>query len=161
MRIRVSRNAINFNPVLTAKGISWAVDHGARIISLSFNDEGDSPVADPQVAAAIANAAQRNVLVVASSGNTGTSILTHPASDPGAYAVSATTPFDNIYPWSTSGSWIHLAAPGCQLVDFPWLCGFDQVCGNSTTAPGIAGIAGLMLSVNPSLTPASLVSAVE
>jgi thermitase len=161
MPIRVSKNGLNFDPGLTAKGISWAVDHGARIISISFNDEGGSPVADPQVAAAIADAAQRNVLVVASSGNTGSPILTHPASDPGAYAVAGTNPFNNLYPWSTWGSWIHLAAPGCQLVDFPWKGGFDQVCGNSVSAPAIAGIAGLLLSVNPSLTPDQLVSALE
>jgi subtilisin family serine protease len=159
MPIRVSRNGLNFNPALTAEGIRWAVDHGARIISLSFNDEGDSPTADPQIAAAIADAAQRNVLVVGSAGNTGTSIVTHPAGDPGAYGVAGTNPFDHLFPWSTSGSWIQLAAPGCQWVDFPWKGGFDQVCGNSTSAPAIAGIAGLMLSVNPTLTPAQLVSA--
>jgi subtilisin family serine protease len=156
MPIRVSATGEDFDPTKTAWGIKWAVEHGARIISLSFNDEGTFPTADSQVAAAIAYAAQRNVAVFASSGNTGSQVFTHPASDPGAYPVAGTDQNDFLYPWSTRGSWIHLAAPGCHMLI--GLDGWGSFCGNSTSAPAVAGIAGLMLSVNPSLTPAQLVS---
>jgi len=159
MPIRVSASGANIDPGLTALGIRYAAEQGARIISLSFNDEGAYPNGDPQVAAAIAYAAQRNVLVFASAGNTGSSGLTHPASAPGAYAVAGTDQSDALYSWSTLGSWIHLAAPGCQWVI--WSNVMSNVCGNSTAAPAVAGIAALMLSVNPGLTPAQVVNALQ
>ncbi|MDQ2909571.1 MAG: S8 family serine peptidase [Actinomycetota bacterium] len=130
------------------------------MLSLGFSDEGTYSYADPQVAAAIAYAAQRNVLVFASSGNTWSSSLTHPAADPGAYAVAGTDPSGTLYPWSAFGSWIGLAAPGCQLMEGPGPA-YQEMCGNSTSTPAVAGIAALMLSVNPSLTPAQVVSALQ
>jgi subtilisin family serine protease len=158
MPVRVSSSGITFDPVPTALGIRWAADHGARVISLGFSDEATTTGADPQVAAAIAYAASRNVLVVASSGNTGNSLYTHPAAAPGAYAVAGTDPFDALYPWSTFGQWVPLAAPGCQWGVWARQGVFNG-CGSSASAPAVAGIAGLLLSVDLSLTPAQVVSA--
>jgi thermitase len=158
MPIRVGAG-VSFDGGLAAAGIRWAADHGARIISISFSDEGTEG-SDPRVAAAIAYAARKNVLVLASAGNTGGSGYTYPAADPGAYAVAGTNRFDQLFPWSTRGSWIHLAAPGCQLA--VWRSrGAIRPCGTSVSAPAIAGIAGLMLSVNPSLTPGEIVTILE
>ncbi len=70
MPVRVS-NGVEFDDGLAAQGIRWAADHGARIISLGFSDEGDDRRAIRSVAAAIAYAAQKGVLVLASAGNTG------------------------------------------------------------------------------------------
>jgi hypothetical protein len=152
MPVKVSNSGMDFNSPTTAAGIRWAVDHGARVISIGFSDEGagGSPT-DPVVASAIAYAAQHDVLVVASAGNTGMSGLTQPASDPGAYPTAAVDQSGNLEPWSTSGPWIHVAASACQLVSLQ-NSNFGELCGNSTTAPAIAGIAGLLLSVNASLT---------
>jgi subtilisin family serine protease len=160
MPVKVSETGEDFDPGLTAAGIVWAVDHGARIISISINDEGVNPTGDPQVAGAIAYAFQHNVFVAASAGNTGYSGLTFPAADYGAYPVAATDDNDVLYPWSTFGSWIHIAAPGCQLT-LNLGSAYGPVCGNSMTAPAIAGIAGLMLSVNPGLTPPQIEAALE
>jgi subtilisin family serine protease len=160
MPMKASDTGVDFDPAKTAASIFWAVDHGARIISISISDEGVYATGDPQVASAIAYAANHNVLVVASAGNTGKTGLTFPGADPGAYPIAGTDPGDVLYPWSTYGSWIHIAAPGCQLALTPdsW---YGPVCGNSMTAPAIAGIAGLMLSINPALTPAQIESALE
>jgi subtilisin family serine protease len=160
MPVRVSYSGTTFEPGPTALGIRWAADHGARVISLGFSDEATNTSADPQVAAAVAYAAARNVLVIASSGNTGNSLYTHPAADPGAYAVAGTDPFDALYPWSTLGPWVPLAAPGCQWGVWARQGVFNG-CGSSVSAPAVAGIVGLMLSVNSSLTPAQLVSALR
>jgi len=156
MPIRVSQTGINFDSSLVAQGIRWAADNGARVISLSFSDNG-TMAADPQIASAIAYAYSKNVFVAASAGNSGNSFPTHPASDPGAVAITATDPWDGLYSWSASGSWIHLAAPGCNVVIYPEYDGME--CGVSTAAPAIAGIVGLMLSINPGLTVDQLVSA--
>jgi subtilisin family serine protease len=159
MPVRVSSDGQTFDGGLVAAGITWAADHGARIISLGFSDEGQS-ASDPRVAAAIAYAAQKGVLVIASAGNSGSSGYTHPAAYPGAYAVAATNRFDQLFPWSTRGAWIHLAAPGCQLA-LPRGSGAIRPCGSSVAAPAVAGIAALMLSINPTLTPAQIVSVLE
>jgi subtilisin family serine protease len=160
MPIRVSSSGADFDATLSANGIRWAVDHGARIISLSFSDEGTYSNAEPQVASAIAYAFDHNVLVLAAAGNSSNVNPTHPASDPGAYAVAATTASDTLYPWSTSGSWVPLAAPGCQLVVYPWRA-YGETCGASLSAPAAAGVAALMLSVNRNLTPAQIVAGLK
>ncbi len=158
MPVRVSANG-EFDAGLAADGIRWAADHGARIISISFSGEAGSPP-DQAIAAAIAYAAQKGVLVLASAGNTGSSGYTYPAADPGAYAVAGTNKFNKLSPWSTRGSWVHIAAPGCQLALWRGP-GAIEPCGTSVAAPAVAGIAGLMLSVNPSLTPPQIVSLLE
>jgi thermitase len=159
MPLRASDTGDSFDGVITARAIYYAVAHGARIISMGFNDEGTA-VANPDIAGAIASAAARNVLVIASAGNSGGSNLTHPAADPGAYSVAATDPWDNLWPWSTFGSWVSLAAPGCQLMEYP--DGTSRLlCGTSAATPAVAGIAALMLSVNPGLTPPQVISALR
>jgi len=165
MPVRVASSGSAFDSGLAALGIRWAVDHGARIISIGWSDEGTYTVPEPRIASAIAYAAQHNVLVLASAGNTGATGPTHPAADPGAYAVAGTDPSDALYSWSTYGSWVGLAAPGCQWgywggdVSNPY--GLMHACGSSTSAPALAGIAGLMLSVNPGLTPVQIVNALR
>jgi subtilisin family serine protease len=157
MPVRVVTGTV-FDTAVAAAGIRWAVDHGANIIVTGFSEDDNSP--DPKIAAAIAYAARNGVLVLASAGNSGSTGLTYPADDPGAYPVAGTNKFDRISWWSTRGNWIHLAAPGCQLA----LNQFGQgiaPCGSSVAAPAVAGIAGLMLSVNPSLTPAQIISILE
>ncbi len=159
MPVRVSDGTTTSN-TLVAEGINWAADHGAQIITISSSEEGDQP-ADPGVAAAIAYAARKGILVLASAGNTyGSTRYTYPAADPGAYAVAGTNKFDQLSPWSTKGSWIHLAAPGCQLALSRRGRGIEP-CGTSVSAPAVAGIAGLMLSVNPSLTSGQIISIIE
>ena len=158
MPIRVA-DLTSFNTSVAAQGVRWAADHGARIITLSFvEDPGSS--ADPSLAAAIAYAAQKGALVLTSAGNTGSTGYTYPAADPGAYPVAGTSKYDRLSSWSTRGSWIHLAAPGCQLAISGQGQGVEP-CGSSVSAPAIAGIAGLMLSVNPSLSSTQIVSILE
>lgn len=160
MPVRVSRNGHSFDPVLVSRGITWAADSGASIISLSFSDEGTASSAHPQVAAAIDHAARKNVLVVASAGNSGLPNPTYPAANWGAYGVASTDQWDHLFSWTTFGSWVSLAAPGCQVMMIPGGFWYDP-CGSSAAAPAVAGIAGLMLSVNPSLRPPQIISALQ
>lgn len=158
MPVRVAQYT-SFNMSVAAKGIRWAADHGARIITISFSEDvGEN--SDPGVAAAIAYAANKGILVLASAGNTGASGYTYPAADPGVYPVAGTNKADKISPWSTRGNWVHLAAPGCQLA-LSQTGEAIEPCGSSVSAPAVAGIAALMLSVNPSLTPAQIISILE
>lgn len=121
-----------------AQGIRWAVDHGASIINMSFVLSGP----DADVEDAIAYAHAHSVLVVAAAGNSGSGDPTYPASYPFVVSVAATDASDALYPWSTHGSWVTLAAPGCTTTTALG-GGFASFCGTSAAAPLVAGLAAL------------------
>jgi subtilisin family serine protease len=152
MPVRITRDGSAAGEQI-AQGINWAVDHGARIITIGFNSSDES--FDEH--AAISYARKRGVLVIASAGNTGTEALRFPAGYPEALAVGATNDADTLYFWSSRGKWVPLTAPGCQLVLDPSV-GPGTLCGTSFTPAVVAGVAGLMLSLQPGLSPDQIVS---
>jgi len=126
-----------------ASGITWAADHGASVISLSL---GGGP--SDAVAAAIGYAERKGVLVVAAAGNNGSSEPFYPAADPGVLGVAGTQRSGDLYGWSDYGSWVSVAAPGCDTTTFVG-GSFGQFCGTSASTPVVAGLAGLALSYSP------------
>jgi subtilisin family serine protease len=135
-------------PEKIAQGIIWAVEHGARIINVSLTHPGP---ADPIEREAVRYAIDRGVLVVAGAGNEGNTLPQYPAAYPGVLSVGATDDTDKLYFWSTRGSWVLLTAPGCHMVtDITTPPG--TICGTSFTPGAISGVAGLLISRNPSLT---------
>ncbi len=119
-------------------GIRWATDHGANVINMSFILSGP----DQGVEDAIAYAHEHGVLVVAAAGNSSDDAPTFPASYPGVVSVAATDATGELYPWSTHGSWVTLAAPGCTVTTAMG-GGFAPFCGTSAAAPLVAGLAAL------------------
>lgn len=138
-----------------AAGITWAADHGAKVINLSLG----SPGALDAVGTAVAQALAKGVIVVAAAGNDGRNERFYPALYPGIVSVSGIDANDARYAWSNFGSWVTVAAPGCA--DAPWIGGGYKwdFCGTSTAAPFVAGVAGLARSADPSLTPAQFAGA--
>jgi thermitase len=132
-----------------ARGIRWAVDHGARVVNLSL----EGPTEDPALPAAIGYASRHHVVVVAAAGNDGTSTRSYPAAEPLAIGVAATDPSDRLYPWSNRGRWVTVAAPGTNMSAVPGGGSF-RFLGTSSAAALVSGVAGLCLTVAPSLTPA-------
>jgi hypothetical protein len=126
-----------------ASGIAWATDHGASVISMSL---GGGP--SDAVAAAIRYAQSKGVLVVAAAGNGGSSQPFYPAADPGVLSVAGTAKTGGLYSWSNYGSWVDVAAPGCDTTTFVG-DGFGQFCGTSASTPVVAGLAGLARSYSP------------
>ena len=96
-----------------ADGVIYAADHGAKVISLSLG--GPSP--STALENALAYAYNKGVTIVAAAGNDGAG---GPASYPAAYdnyviAVAATR-FDEARSYySTTGSYVNVAAPGGDL----------------------------------------------
>lgn len=131
-----------------AAGINWATEHGARIINISLSHTGQPDAAEAQ---AVRNAIDRGVIVTASAGNVGNEVPQYPGAYPGVLSVGATDDADALYFWSSRGPWVALTAPGCHMVtDATTRPG--TICGTSFTPAAVAGVAGLMLSRNPSLT---------
>jgi len=128
-------------------GIRWAVDHGARVVNVSLA----SNQFDWNQAGAIEYAQQAGVLVVASAGNGGDIGYRYPAAYPGVLSVAGSDERDLLEDWSTHGPWVKLAAPGCGIV-LDSNSGPGYACGSSFTPPVVSGIAGLLFSLNPSLT---------
>ena len=127
------------------------MDHGARIVNVSFADEA-AGAADGALAAAVSYAVSRNVLVVAAAGNSGGVVPTYPAAFPGVLSVTGTTPDGTaLEPWATYGSWVQVAVPGCQMV-LASDTYFGEICGTSVASAAVSGVAALILSLNPSLS---------
>ncbi len=157
-----------------AEAVVYAVDEGARIINLSLGvtcDETDPTQAatcpDPLLAAAIDYAEGAGVLVVAAAGNGGENLddpttRVYPAGLPNANVVSVASSDDDdvLSSFSAFGATsVDLAAPGEAILTTAFLLGdYDVVSGTSFAAPHVAGAAALMLSRNPDLDPATIVS---
>lgn len=136
-----------------AAGVRWAVDHGADVINMSIA----SATSTLLLADAVAYAIRKGVIVVAAAGNSGTSRRMYPAAFPGVISVAATNETDRLYSWSSRGSWVTLAAPGCSFGGRP-RARWAWLCGTSLAAPMVAGTVGLMKSVAPQMGRARLTS---
>jgi hypothetical protein len=129
-----------------ARGIAWAVDHGADVINLSLG-AADTTSA---LTSALDAAEEAGVVVVASAGNSGTTAKNWPAADRRVMAVAALDG-DQRASYSNYGDWVDVAAPGCNPA-----IGLDQrvfgFCGTSSSAPLVAGVVTLMKSVHTQAT---------
>ncbi|MHB8376043.1 MAG: S8 family serine peptidase [Dehalococcoidia bacterium] len=157
--------------VATARGILYAARNGARVINLSLGGLQDAQV----VRDAIDEATRDGALVVAAAGNQGTLGVEFPARLPGVLAVGAaarSSP-DRRAPFSSYGPEVGVVAVGEDIIGTvpSSRCGLFLPCladgpyavgsGTSFSAPQVSGLAALMLSMNPSLTPSQLTAIIE
>jgi hypothetical protein len=143
-----------------ASGVTWAVDHGARVINLSWA----GLTASATLANAVAYARSKGAVVFAAAGNSNCDCVTYPAATPGVLGVGGVGNAGAKAGDSNYGSWVALAAPEGNMTASPSINGapgYAQVGGTSLAAPAAAGIAALALSAQPSLTGAGLEQAIE
>jgi len=139
-----------------AEGIVWATDHGARVINMSFTLNAPSDV----IAKAIERARAHGVVVVAAAGNAGSHDATYPAAYPGVVSVAGTDAADGRYAWSSYGSWVRLAAPGCTVTTATGAT-YGDFCGTSSAAAFVSGVAGLVRSLAGQLSPDAVAQALS
>jgi hypothetical protein len=153
MPVKVStNNSVAYSDL--AKGMTWAVDHGARVLNVSIAGSSSSSL----LSSAVDYAASHGVLVVAAAGNGGSSAPMYPAAIPGVVSVAASDQNDALTSYSEYGSWVDLAAPG-QTVSTLLDGTYNAVGGTSIASPAVAGIAGLLFSAQPAATPADVANA--
>jgi type VII secretion-associated serine protease mycosin len=133
-----------------AAGIRWAADHEADVINLSLRAASDAPV----IRNAVEHALARDAVVVAASGNSGSTVPQYPAAYPGVVAVAATDGNGHVASFSARGPWIDIAAPGVNITSARSRSLYEAMSGTSYAAPIVAGVAALARSVDP-LAPAS------
>ncbi|HEX17686.1 MAG TPA: hypothetical protein ENG60_04685, partial [Thermoplasmatales archaeon] len=132
---------------IVAKGIVYAVDNGADIISMSFGTYGDSRV----LRDAIRYAYGKGVILIAAAGNDNTSLKSYPAGYPEVISVGATDEQDKKADFSNYGSWIDVAAPGDQILSLAPYNNTQQMTGTSAACAHVAGISALLMSFNDSV----------
>jgi hypothetical protein len=124
-----------------AEGILAAMDAGAILINISLGSTGDSAL----LRSVVAMAREAGVLIVAPTGNSGSSRVLMPAAYEGVIGVGAVDKAGQVLAFSNSGSGIDLVAPGYGL-NAAWTGdGAAAVSGTSFSAPIVTGmIAGVM-----------------
>jgi serine protease len=96
-----------------AKGIRYAVRHGAKVINMSLEFQTSVRQAEiPDITAALRYASRRGVVVVGSSGNEGEARIAYPARTSNVIAVGATTDDGCLADFSNDGFGLDLVAPG-------------------------------------------------
>jgi serine protease len=96
-----------------AKGIRYAVRHGADVINMSLEFPTNVRAAEiPDITAALRFANRRGVVVVGSSGNEGEARIAYPARAGLVISVGATTDTGCLADFSNDGFGLDLVAPG-------------------------------------------------
>lgn len=131
-----------------AQGIIWAVDHGARVINMSLGNYAQADFLHD----AIKYAYERDVVLIAASGNDNTERPGYPAAYPEVFAVAATNSNKEKASFSNYGDYIDVAAPGDSIASTYPGSQYAALSGTSMASPHVAALAGLIRSVNPELT---------
>ena len=136
----------------------------ARVVNISFG--GDAPCASGNVyQEAIDSVTAAGTLVVVASGNGFGQQVTRPADCRGVLAVGAVRQDGLKTSYSSIGPSLGLMAPGGPLFSLtnaglrgPGADSYGFKEGSSFSSPQAAGVASLMLSLNPALGPAQLIA---
>jgi len=146
------------------QGLLWAVENGAKVISLSFGA--------PTTGQALKDTIKRIVdingaVVIAPTGNDNTAVYSPASLDAYVLAVAATDHNDARWVFSNYGIEVDVAAPGYQIfTTYPVAFSAGSLPyrfqdGTSLAAAHVAGLAGLILSLKPGLTPAQVMNVIR
>ncbi|NHC42788.1 S8 family serine peptidase [Bacillus sp. MM2020_1] len=144
-----SQGASIYNVALALK---YAADHHADVVNMSLGSESYSYLLDYYAS----YARSKGVVLVAAAGNSDTYIPMYPAALPGVISVSATDSNDRITSFSNYGGSIDLAAPGQSIYSTISGSSYQYMNGTSMAAPVVTGVAALVRSKNPFLTPSQV-----
>ncbi|MCL1902428.1 MAG: S8 family serine peptidase [Alphaproteobacteria bacterium] len=134
-----------------AKGIIWAADNGAGVISCSWGHLLDLAT----LRNAVNYAYDKNVAIFAATGNDGSNTIAYPARYPNVMAVGGSSNGTTRVASSQYG-------PGMGVVSMnsyhttTRTGGYSTMTGTSFSTPQVAGLAALILSMKPNAKPAQV-----
>ncbi len=170
MPVRVLHPDLRGSARTIARGVRFAVDHGADVVNLSI--AGPSPTRT--LTAALRYAAARGVTVVAAAGNDGLAQVSWPAADPSVLAVGALRRDLTRADYSNHGRALDLVAPSGAgerddngygpsdgvpaqtLKGGPAEFCFCFTASTSAAAAQVSGVAALLVGARPGLGRAEL-----
>ncbi len=113
MPVRVLNREGNGDAATIARGVRFAVNHGARVINLSLEFPGGITASDiPELISALRYAHRHRVVVIAAAGNEAHSAAAFPARASNVIAVGASTEHGCLASYSNFGTGVTLVAPG-------------------------------------------------
>jgi len=143
MNVKVADDQGRFDSSAAAKGVNWAVEHGANVINMSLvNTEPSTSLEE-----AINYAWNKGVVVVAASGNLVGNKVVYPAYYSNCIAVAATDSNDCVASWSSQGDWVDVAAPGVDIYSTLPDNKYGFKSGTSMAAAHVSGLAGLLFAL--------------
>ncbi|MDW4900491.1 type VII secretion-associated serine protease mycosin [Streptomyces californicus] len=147
-----------------ADAITYAVDKAdADVINIS-QDTADAVKPSTKLKEAVDRALAQQVVVVASAGNDGLGgnvKETYPASFDGVLAVASSDRNNERAPFSQSGDFVGIAAPGVDMVSTVPGGGHCADNGTSFSAPYVAGVAALIRAKHRDWTQAQIVAQIQ
>jgi thermitase len=143
-----------------AAAIKYAADNGANVISMSFGVYEVHYILED----AVNYAYSKGVFLCAAAGNDNTDNVSYPCAYDNVTAVGWTNLKDQASSYSCYGDWVDIAAPGNLIYstmptyhvtdnDYGMPQNYTFHAGTSAATPMVAGVAALLLSKDPSLSP--------
>lgn len=156
MAVKCTKNSADGNTLTNAyDGVYYAIQAGADVISMSWGGSSGSFITGENI---INSGVAAGIVMIAAAGNDNTNTPYYPAAYTNVIAVASTDQGDTKSSFSNYGSWIDIAAPGRGI--YTTSAGsnssYVSASGTSMATPLVAGLAALILSNEPGLTPAQL-----
>jgi len=142
MNVKVCDDVGRCEASVAAEGIIWAVNHGAKIINISFCVKSS-----PYLELAINYAWSQGAVIVAAAGNEGKSTAVYPAYYANCVAVAAINVNDSLALLSNYGDWVDVAAPGFNIYSTQPQNQYGYKSGTSSAAAHVSGVAAVVFSV--------------
>jgi len=142
MNVKVADDTGKCEPSAVARGIVWAVDHGAKVINLSL-----AMKASPNLEEAVNYAWSQGAILIAAAGNKGTSEPSYPAYYDNCLAVGGTNENNTLALLSSYGDWVDVAAPGFNIYSELPENQYGYKTGTSAAGAHVSGVAALVFSI--------------
>ncbi|MEG2337335.1 MAG: S8 family serine peptidase, partial [Bacteroidales bacterium] len=156
----------------TYNGILWAVDHGAKILSMSLGTTSYSAIEEEVIRTCV----EKGILLIAAAGNSNKDERNYPGAYKGVIAVASVDSDQKRSSFSNYGTWVDIAAPGGFYVSDTGVIAsnmilsttycvnqthkdkkafkgkyYDEMSGTSMATPIVASLVALIASYYPTL----------
>lgn len=145
-----------------ANGINWAWQNGADVISNSWGSAVQYQVIDDAINNALQNGRNgKGTIIVFATGNDYGAVAYPANSNPNILSIGAITSSGTRSSFSNYGNQLDVVAPGSAILSTIPNNQTLSKNGTSMATPHVAGVAALILSVNPSLTAQQVRNIIE